>query len=80
MSGQRANDTMRNLLCLPFVLLIGSILFTSGCTDRPEVSPSAYGTILETLPIIKEAEEPFPFPMEEDNDHQNCEFDEFDFM
>ena len=67
---------MRSLL----VLLIGIVLFTSGCIDRPEVSPKVYGTILKELPDIKEAKEPFPFPMEGDNDHQNCVFDEKDFM
>jgi hypothetical protein len=62
-------------------LFISSVLFLSaGCMDRPELSPSAYGRILETLPTLKEAEEPFPFPMEGDNDHQNCVFDEADFM
>jgi hypothetical protein len=67
---------MRNV----FFLLLGSVLFMSGCIDRPEVSPRAYGTILKSLPNLKEAEEPFPFPMEDDNDHQNCEFKESDFM
>ena len=52
----------------------------SGCADRPGVSPNAYGTILEALPSLKAAEEPFPFPTEGDNDHQNCKFNEMDFM
>jgi len=69
------NVPMRSL----FVLLIGSVLFLSGCADRPEVSPAAYGTILEELPALKAAEEPFPFPMEGENDHQNCEFDDDEF-
>ena len=61
--------------------LVGSVLFFSGCTDRYELSPSAYGTILEALPDLKEAAGPFPFPISEDgNDHQNCVFDEKDFM
>ena len=64
-----------------FVLLFGSVLLMSGCADRPEVSPSAYGTILEALPSRPEAEEPYPFPMEGDNDHQNCDFsNDLDFM
>jgi len=68
---------MRNIL----FLLAGSILFISGCADRSELSPSAYGTILEELPVLEEAEAPFPFPIGEDgNDHQNCEFNEIDFM
>jgi len=67
---------MRSVL----LLLLGSVLFTSGCTDRPEVPPSALGTILVELPTLKEAAEPFPFPMEGDNDHQNCVFNEKDFM
>ena len=61
-------------------LLIGSVLLISGCADRPEVPASAYGTVLEALPVLEAAEAPFPFPMEGDNDHQNCEFKEEDFM
>jgi len=61
-------------------LLIGAVLLLSGCADRPEVSPSTYGTILETLPNLEAAEEPFPFPMDGDNDHQNCKFKDSDFM
>ena len=61
-------------------LLLGSILFLLGCADRPEVPPSAYGTILESLPDLKEADAPFPFPVEGDNDHQNCVFNENDFF
>jgi len=60
-------------------LLFGIVLLL-GCADRPEVSPSAYGTILETLPVLKEAETPFSFPSEGDNDHQNCVFNEEDFL
>jgi len=67
---------MRRLL----FLLAYSILFMSGCVDRPEIPASAYGTILEALPDLEDAKAPFPFPMEGDNDHQNCEFDEADFM
>ena len=67
---------MRSLL----FLVIGSVVLLAGCIDRPEVSPSAYGTILDALPTLKEAEEPFPFPMEGDNDHQNCVFNPSDFM
>ena len=67
---------MRNFL----LLLAGSVLLTAGCIDRPEVSPNVYGTILEALPTLKEAEEPFPFPQEGENDHQNCQFNEIDFM
>ena len=62
-------------------LLAGSVLLISGCADRPELAPSAYGTILEALPELEKANEPFPFPMGEDgNDHQNCMFKEMDFM
>jgi hypothetical protein len=61
-------------------LLVGSVLCLAGCADRPELSPNAYGTVLETLPSIEEAEKPFSFPMEGDNDHQSCTFDEMDFM
>ena len=62
-------------------LLVSSVLFMSGCADRPELSPSAYGTILETLPELGEAAEPFPFPISEDgNDHKNCVFNEEEFF
>ena len=60
---------MRNLL----FLLVGSVLFFSGCTDRSELSPSAFGTILIALPELAEAEEPFVFPVEGEN-HTKCEF------
>ena len=62
------------------IVLVSSVLFLSGCADRPELSPSAYGTVLDILPPLLEAEKPFPFPLEGDNDHWNCEFDEMDFM
>jgi len=61
-------------------VLAGLVLFLSGCADRPELSPSAYGTVLKALPTLPAAEEPFPFPMEGDNDHQHCKFDDLDFM
>ena len=60
--------------------LIGSVLLVSGCGDRSEVPVSAYGVILEEFPVLEAADEPFPFPMEGDNDHQNCEFKKEDFM
>ena len=61
-------------------LLVGTVLFMSGCTDRPELSPSTYGTILEALPELEEAKKPFPFPLEGGNDHQTCVFKEDDFF
>ena len=67
---------MRSLL----FLLVGAVLLMPGCADHPEILPNDYGTILEALPSLKEAEKPFPFPMEGDNDHQNCKFSEMDFM
>ena len=69
---------MRIFLCF----LIGSVLFVAGCADRPELSRNDYGIILEALPDIEEANEPFVFPVGADgNDHQNCKFseDEMDF-
>jgi len=63
----------------PLFLLLGFVLLV-GCADRPEVPTSAYGTILETLPVLEEAETPFPFPVEGDNDHQNCVFNDDDFF
>jgi hypothetical protein len=59
---------------------IGIVLLALGCSDRPEVPSSAYGTILHVLPELEAAETPFPFPIEGDNDHQNCVFNEEDFM
>ena len=70
------NRVMRSLS----VLLVGSVMWLSGCTDRPEVLPDAYGIILEELPTPDVAEAPFPFPREGDNDHQNCVFNEDDFF
>ncbi|MCL2710161.1 MAG: hypothetical protein FWE95_04705 [Planctomycetaceae bacterium] len=68
---------MRILLAL----LACFALFLSGCTDRPELPPSAYGVIRDTLPELEKANEPFPFPIGKDgNDHQNCVFNEDDFM
>ena len=75
LSNKLADVAMRSLFCL----LVGSVLLTSGCADRPELPPSAYGTILEILPVFEESEKPFPFPMEGDNDHQNCVFEKDDF-
>ena len=72
----RTRPLMRNLL----FLVIGSLVLSAGCMNRPELSPSAYGTILDALPVLEAAEEPFPFPMEGDNDHQNCVFNPSDFM
>ena len=63
-----------------FFVGMGLVLFFAGCIDRPERSPSAYGTVLKVLPTLQAAEEPFPFPKEGDNDHQNCVFDESDFL
>jgi hypothetical protein len=61
--------------------LLGLILFlVSGCTDRPESVPQSYGKILNELPTIKEAEEPFQFPYAGNNDHRNCEFKDEDFF
>ena len=67
---------MRSLLLVG----MGSVLFFSGCIDYPERSPNTYGTVLEALPTLQAAEEPFPFPKEGDNDHQNCVFNEADFL
>ena len=73
--------SMRSIL----VLFVGSVLCMTGCADRPELSLNAYGTILGELPFLEDAQAPFPFPIEvlpdgSINDHQNCEFDDFDFM
>ena len=73
---QPVDDAMQIFL----LLLVGFVLFLSGCADRPELVPNAYGIILEALPEIEEADEPFLFPREDGNDHQNCVFKEEDFM
>ncbi|MDR1141709.1 MAG: hypothetical protein LBL62_08450 [Planctomycetaceae bacterium] len=66
---------------LPIILLLIGLLFTlSGCADRPEVSPQTYGTILNDLPKLTDAETPFSFPYAGENDHRNCEFKEEDFF
>jgi hypothetical protein len=57
-------------LCLP----------VSGCTDRPEVPPKNYGTILNALPVLEEAEKPFEFPYSGDTDHRNCKFNDGEFF
>lgn len=62
------------------IVLAGSVLMAAGCADRPELSPSAYGTVLEELPVLSEAEKPFPFPVQGGDDHKNCVFNEMDFM
>ena len=49
---------------LCFLVIAGSVLFLSGCVDRPEVPKSEYGIILTSLPKLPEAQEPFPFPIE----------------
>ena len=60
------------------VLLVTSVLFLSGCSDRAELSSSTYGTILKELPELQEAEEPFVFPVDGD-DHTDCTFNEEDY-
>ena len=49
-----------------------------GCADRPELGTQAYGTVVNKLPFVRGAEEPFHFPYAGDNDHRNCEFKEED--
>ena len=61
-----------------FLLLCCTIL--SGCADRPEVAPTAYGKVLEALPTLAEAEKPFVFPYAGDDDHRSCVFKEEDFF
>ncbi|MDR2117773.1 MAG: hypothetical protein LBP87_15460 [Planctomycetaceae bacterium] len=65
---------------LPTLIGAGLLFSLSGCSDRPEVSPQTYGTILNELPQITEAEAPFPFPFAGENDHRHCEFKEEDFF
>lgn len=58
------------LCCLPM----------GGCADRPEMPVQKYGTILNALPVLEEAEKPFPFPYSGDTDHSTCKFSEEDFF
>lgn len=73
----RLQIAMRFLLML---LLIGLLFMLHGCADCPEVSPQTYGTILNDLPKMTEAEIPFVFPYAGENDHRHCEFHEEDFF
>lgn len=62
------------------ILFVLSAVALNGCADRPEVAPAAYGTVVDKLPFIQEAEDHFNFPHAGDNDHRNCEFKEEDFF
>ncbi len=70
------NDIMR---LLPVFFLL-PLFFLSGCADRLEVKPAAYGTVVDQLPSLKEADEPFNFPFAGDVDHRNCVFRDEDFL
>ncbi len=61
-------------------IILLSSFFLSGCTDQPEIEPAAYGTVVNQLPFIQEAEAPFNFPFAGDTDHSKCVFKEEDFM
>lgn len=67
---------MRYFPFFAFSILVAAV----GCADRPEVGPQAYGTVVNELPYIEEAEAPFHFPYAGDNDHRNCVFKEDDFF
>ncbi|GHT41838.1 hypothetical protein FACS189443_4130 [Planctomycetales bacterium] len=60
---------------LIFLFFVGVACFT-GCADRPELMPAQYGQIVNELPNIPEANEPFPFPRLDEVDHTKCKFDE----
>lgn len=61
---------------LRFLLSLLPLFFLccAGCTQKPDVQRSAYGTVVSALPHLDEAEKPFDFPYAGDNDHRNCEF------
>jgi hypothetical protein len=59
--------------CFVF-LFIAFFLSVLGCVQQPEVPRSSYGTVVNTLPKLEEAEKPFDFPYSEGNDHRNCDF------
>ena len=67
-----------SILFVSAFMVIGVVL--TGCADRPEVGPTAYGTVINQLPSLKEAEEPFKFPYAGDTDHSKCKFNEEDFF
>ena len=71
---------MRITLPLIFVGILVGLGMTTGCVDRPELPPAAYGTILDTLPRLDEATKPFQFPYAGENDHRNCVFKDEDFF
>ena len=52
---------MRFLVSLLFAGCLGSVVFLSGC-DRPEREIHHYGTIIDQLPDIPEAKEPYEIP------------------
>lgn len=56
------------------------LILTSGCTPQPEVSPDAYGKVVDKLPRLEQVEAPFEFPYAGDTDHSKCEFKEEDFF
>jgi len=46
---------------LASLLFVGCLVFLSGC-DRPEHEASYYGKVIDHLPDIPEAKEPFVIP------------------
>jgi len=62
--------TMRFLTSLIFISCLASIVFLSGC-DRPEREVSHYGKVIDDLPEIPEAKEPFDIPEVEGIDLEN---------
>jgi len=61
---------MRFFVSLLFLGCLGGIVFLSGC-DRPEHEVYHYGTIIDQLPDIPEAKEPFELPEIEGIDREN---------
>lgn len=53
-----------------FVFVCFSMCLCFGCGDSPEKSPAQLGRIVESLPNIQGAEEPYKFP--EIEGHADC--------
>ncbi|MDR3182947.1 MAG: hypothetical protein LBT89_08540 [Planctomycetaceae bacterium] len=49
-------------------------LCCAGCGDSPEVPAAAYGNVVQVLPVIPGAEEPFKFLYDDKTDHTKCKF------
>lgn len=56
------------------ILIVLSLATWCGCADRPERPAAKPDVIVNELPYLEKAAEPFPFPYAEGKDHRNCDF------